>query len=515
MTDDGHDRDDGPISAAWLAVALGIFAVAGAVGVAWRPMNGDASWYVYIAGRFLDGDRPYVDLIDTNPPLILWVNMGVVALARTIGMAPLVAYHTFVFGLIGASLALAWRTSRGLPESLRRASLAGFGYMLLVGVGPAFGQREHLALALVLPYAYAASAEARGERSMRGPAIVVGLLAGVGFSMKPFFVFAGLAVELFLAARRGLRVWLRPEALAMAAVVFVDGVFLLILTPEYLDVARRFAPLYPAHNPLGSTLVASSWRLWIVAAAIGLAWAACRRRAPGWAEVVLLLDVWMTAAVYLTGKGWGYHWFPALAISWSIGIGAAAMLLVRVAGRRTWMLGAAMVGPCPDPDGARPPGDRRAAPRRRDGPDRPRRVAPGRRRARPLPLAPQGVPDGERVGRDLGDAAPDALADRGGLPGGDLGLRPLSQARRDASRGAASSSARSRPSFLAHRPKLLLVDDDPPTPLLTGFRYLDYFSLDPAVARALRGYEFVERTPSFVVYRRRDGKSDAIASALP
>ncbi len=503
MTDDGLDRDDGPISAAWLAVALGIFAVAGAVGVAWRPMNGDASWYVYIAGRYLDGDRLYVDLIDTNPPLILWLNMGVVALARTIGAAPLVAYHAFVFGLIGASLALAWRTSRGLPEVLRRASLAAFGFMLLVGVGPAFGQREHLTMALILPYAYAASAEARGERSPRRLAIVTGLLAGVGFSMKPFFLFAGLAVELFLAARRGVRVWLRPEALAMTAVIFVYGLLLLLLTPQYLDVARRFAPLYPAHNPMGSTLVASSWRLGIVAAAIGLAWVACRRRAPGWAEVVLLLDVWLTVAVYLTGKGWDYHWFPTLAISWSIGIGSAAMLLTRAAGRRTWMLGAAGAALVLIPTAL---GLQETAARLPD-------VETGRivrAESRPgdavLALSPwlhKAFPMVNESGVTWGMRHPMLWQIAAFYPEGTwaAGRYHEPDAMPAAERRFFGEVAAD---FLARRPKLLLVDDDPPTPLLAGFRYLEYFALDPAVARALREYEFVERTPSFVVYRRRE-----------
>jgi hypothetical protein len=59
--------------------------------------------------------------------------------------------------------------------------------------------------------------------------------------------------------------------------------------------------------------------------------------------------------------------------------------------------------------------------------------------------------------------------------------------------------------FVKSRPALLLVDEDPPTPLHGGFHYLDYFGADPAFAWALRDYERVARTPSFVIYRRRPG----------
>ena len=78
-----------PVPRTWLVVALAVFTAAGVAEVAWRPMNGDASWYVYVAGRLLDGDRAYVDLVDTNPPLILWLNIGVVAAGRAIGLMPL------------------------------------------------------------------------------------------------------------------------------------------------------------------------------------------------------------------------------------------------------------------------------------------------------------------------------------------------------------------------------------------------------------------------------------------
>lgn len=507
-------NDAATIPPAWLMVALGVFALAGAAAVALRPMNGDASWYVYIAGRFLDGDRPYVDLIDTNPPLILWLNMGVVALARLLGAAPLAAYPIFVFGVVGLGLALAWRTSRGLPDSLRQTSLAAFGFFLLVGVGPAFGQREHLMLALILPYAYASAAEARGERCPRGLGIVTGGLAGVGFALKPFFLPAGIAVELFLMARRGARVWLRPQALAMLFVVVAYAVLLLVETPQYLDVARRFAPLYPAHNPMGSTLVARSWQLGIVAAAIGLAWSTCRRRVPGWSEVFLLLDVWLTAAVYLTGKGWDYHWFPPLAISWSIAIGAAALHLERAWPLRPrWMAAVATVlviaptalalqeaaSRLPDRATGRvvreetEPGDAVLV------------LSPWLHKSFPMIIE-------SRVRWSL--RYPMLLQIAAFYPEGTWspGLYRDREQMTPTEREFVGEVAAD---FLKSRPMLLLVDDDPPTPLHRGFRYLDYFSRDPSFARAARDYEFVTRTPSFAIYRRRAVKPGDIVSTSP
>jgi hypothetical protein len=509
-----RDREVGDatiLPGAWLPAALGFFALAGIAEVAWRPMNGDASWYVYIAGRYLDGDRPYVDLVDTNPPLILWLNMAVVAVARAIHVPPLVAFGAFAFIIVGLSLGLAWLAGGGLPASLRRASLAAFGYMLLVGVGSAFGQREHLMTALVLPYAYAASAAARGERTPRGLAIAVGLLAGVGFALKPFFVLAAAAVELFLAARRGLRVWLRPEALAMAGVGLAYAVALITLAPEYFDVARRFAPLYPAHNPMGSTLVANSWRLGIVAAGVGLAWGACRKRAPGWAEVFGLLDLWLTAAVYLTGKGWDYHWFPPLALSWSIGLCAVALMLATTPVPKRRLIALASVGLVLAPTTL---SLQETASRRRDF-DTARLVREGTHPGDAVfvlsPWIHKAFPMVMEAGVVWGSRHPMLWQVAAFYP--DECWKPGQYHSPAAMPGAEKRFfGEVVADFLQSRPSLLLIDDDPPRPLLAGFRYLDYFALDPAFARAMKEYEFVARTPSFAVYRRRTTSDGLVGS---
>jgi hypothetical protein len=341
-------------------------------------------------------------------------------------------------------------------------------------------------------------------------------MAGVGFALKPFFVPAALAVELILAARRGPRVWIRPQALAMAAVVFVYGVCLLAFTPQYLDVALRFAPLYPAHNPIGSTLVANSWRLLLVVGSIALAWGVCRRQARGWAEVFLLLDAWLTAAVYLTGKGWDYHWFPPMAISWAMAMGAASMVVEAWEEMRRRLLiasvaGLVLIAPALAlQETASRLADRETGLIVRSG-TRPGDavfvLSPWLHKSFPMVIE-SGVTWGSRYPMLLSIAA---FYPEGTWTAGHYhALEGMSEPER---RFVGEVSA----DFLRSRPALLLVDDDPPTPLHPGFRYLDYFSLDPAFARALEGYEFLARTPSFVVYRRRDAKNQprAVVSSNP
>jgi hypothetical protein len=283
-------------------------------------------------------------------------------------------------------------------------------------------------------------------------------------------------------------------------VVLVYGTLLLILTPQYLEIARRFAPLYPAHNPMGSILVANSWRLLIVIAASGLAWGACIRTARGWAEVFVLLDAWLTSAVYLTGKGWDYHWFPPLAISWSIGLGAAALLAEGWGRSRRRLVVAALVVVPPAlslQETASRLSDRETGRVVRSA-TRPGEavfvLSPWLHKAFPMTIE-SGVTWGLRYPMLLPIAAfyPEGSWAAGRYHRVDAMSEPE---RRFVGEVTAD--------FLKSRPRLLLVDDDPPTPMHPGFRYLDYFAGDPAFARAMKEYEFLARTPSFTVYRRRD-----------
>ncbi len=280
------------------------------------PTNFDVAWYLYAAGRVLDGARLYVDIVEVNPPLILALSMTVEAVARLLGIPALVLFPLVVLGLIAVSLALCARlTATLLPAGLGRVAILAQAYFLLVHVRPMFGQREHLLLILILPYLHAAAERARGGTLSRPLGIGTGLLAGVGFGLKPFFLPTFAAVELYLLSRRGGRIAMRDQALAVVGVLLLYAGAVVVLTPEYFPLARACARIYRAYQPYGALLGPSSWRLVIVAVAI--AWARVRVRglAAEWTDILSVTVLGLTCAVYLQGKGWLYHWYPAVAVS--------------------------------------------------------------------------------------------------------------------------------------------------------------------------------------------------------
>ena len=159
-------------------------------------LNHDVAWYCYVAGRVLDGAMPYVDVIDMNPPLAAYLCIPAAALARMLHGPDILVFNVYVCSLALVSLILSHavlRRSAIFPRpALRRFLLAILIYVLVAAPGPAFGQREHFLVLALLPYLLAGASRAVG-RPLGGPSLfVLGLLAGVGVSLKPYFLLAPL-----------------------------------------------------------------------------------------------------------------------------------------------------------------------------------------------------------------------------------------------------------------------------------------------------------------------------------
>ena len=60
-------------------------------------VNHDAAWYLYMVDRWFDGAVLYRDVIDTNPPLIVWLSTVPVAIARWFGGTATALFKAYVF----------------------------------------------------------------------------------------------------------------------------------------------------------------------------------------------------------------------------------------------------------------------------------------------------------------------------------------------------------------------------------------------------------------------------------
>jgi hypothetical protein len=98
-----------------------------------------------------------------------------------------------------------------------------------------FGEREHLCMMMVMPYVFVLGRRLGNKTVHTGLAFVAGLMAGVGFAIKPFFLIPLVTFELYVISHdRKLAV--RTETVIILAIMigYLGSVFLLL--PDYIYV---------------------------------------------------------------------------------------------------------------------------------------------------------------------------------------------------------------------------------------------------------------------------------------
>lgn len=328
----------------WLAPVLG----AGILLLGFLPLvtleaDSDIAWLIHAAGRVLEGARYGVEVVEVNPPLILWFSMLPVLLARVVPLPVTALYHALVTALVIASTLQASRLLRRHPL-VGPAGAAGWCGLLVLAVlmlpaGIAFGQREHLAVVLMLPWLLATGARTGGQPLGPRAAAAAGVVAGLGIALKPYFLAPLLLVEL-AAWRRGARPG-RPESAAIVVTGAAYAALALAIHPEWLDSARRLAPLYRAYlvpsiaqfTAPGTVAIAA----FAVLAAVWWILAPSRPAPARWSTPLAAAAAGFALSALLQWKVWPYLFVPVTILS-TLALG---LLAIESAGRSGRPLGTA------------------------------------------------------------------------------------------------------------------------------------------------------------------------------
>ncbi|HEX3235434.1 MAG TPA: hypothetical protein VHR41_14640 [Gemmatimonadales bacterium] len=284
------------------------------------PPSPDVAFYMFGAQRVLQGSRLYRDLIDLNPPLIFWLNIPPALMAGALHLSPLAVYRFSVTLVLISVLAVSQDSLRRICQDSGELSRASINAMLVFALlalpGEAFGQREHLMFALALPYILCVVAQASSPEPVRS-GWLIGLLAGIGFSLKPYFLILWVVLEVWLRRKAPATRLARSELLATALVVLAYGLAVCFLTPEYFTVVRVLGEAYRKYMslPVVSTLVVGEGST--IPLLTLLVYATVSRRAanPVLVQALALALASLLLAAALQQKGWWYHFYPSSAVS--------------------------------------------------------------------------------------------------------------------------------------------------------------------------------------------------------
>lgn len=158
-------------------------------------INADVAFLAWAAKLMLGGAVYGVDVYEVNPPLAYMIYAPAALMAEVTGFD--FALKLWVGLLAGLSVLVFWQCCDRQFRLALTVTLAVCGVFMLPSQ---FGQREHVSFLLVAPYV-------AGPSRSRSIGTLSGLMAGVGFALKPYFLIP-LALVFATRRRTGREEWI-------------------------------------------------------------------------------------------------------------------------------------------------------------------------------------------------------------------------------------------------------------------------------------------------------------------
>ncbi len=217
-------------------------------------LNGDTSWLLHAGERLLQGGDYLHDFFEVNTPMAIFVYLPAVLLTKFTHLSFIITLPVYVFFLASLSLVfctiLSTKIFKAKQTGTAKYFLVALAFVFILLPASQFGQREHLLVLLATPYLLLTVMRVAGTSCNQLLTLLIGLLAGVGFVIKPYFILLWLADELYLLYKNKTILFydfmalLRPEFFAVIFVFILYGIAILLITPEYvtqvLPVILRF-----------------------------------------------------------------------------------------------------------------------------------------------------------------------------------------------------------------------------------------------------------------------------------
>ncbi|MBN8662011.1 MAG: hypothetical protein J0M35_16705 [Candidatus Obscuribacter phosphatis] len=306
-----------------------------------HPLTGqsDQCMYLSMAELLLQGRVPYVQCFDNNPPLIIYLNVIPVVVAKCFALPLTLAFNLSVTILAAFSSALSlaalWLSRRQVVifVSLSLAVLLFASFNLSLDLD--YGQREHLFLLLYFPFFVwrllrAEQFSAKESVFSKTFAALLGLGAALGLALKPYFVLMAAFVEMILLAssfsnrdgdfRGRLASLLKPECLALYLGLSIYALHFLFLPASMrIGLFQFVLPIYQAGYDYYTNSflfnLTSFWRtdflLLAFASLLTLYILPRARVTTAIISIAFAALAWIATAVYFyAGQSWQYHLLP-------------------------------------------------------------------------------------------------------------------------------------------------------------------------------------------------------------
>lgn len=202
----------------------------------------DQSMYLYAGQLILDGQIPFKDFFDINPPLIMYVNAGIVYFSKMFQVSPISFFKVFVLGIYSLLFFTSYKFFQSLFPLRRKDFYVFFLLITLMLVTHVFyyfwGQRDEIFAVSLMPYLLLKCFRLKNIRENTFPRIhplVLGFVTGclgIAVCLKPYFFLHVIGVEaiFFFHLKNKLR-FITAEIIGILIILLTYLGFLLAL-PE-------------------------------------------------------------------------------------------------------------------------------------------------------------------------------------------------------------------------------------------------------------------------------------------
>ncbi len=192
------------------------------------------------AEKMLQGETYGHDIFEPNPPLIFYLNMLPIAITKLTGIKIIYTLRFYLISLIFiSSVSSFYLFKKIFQPSTRMARIMFYAlsFIFLLLPSGAFGQREHLMVVFSTPYILLAVCRLSNLSVPQYFAFLMGLMAGIGFSIKPFFLPIYCLIELFFIYKeRNFWGWVRIESITALSFILLYNISVLLFCPVYLHM---------------------------------------------------------------------------------------------------------------------------------------------------------------------------------------------------------------------------------------------------------------------------------------
>jgi len=306
-------------------------------------INHDVTLFLEIGNRILDGQTPYVDFYEINFPMIQYISAIYVLVSRITGVHLIIVTHIMVWLLIGFSALSLYFLARRITDDkhlpyILPTMLIVYSTALHIPFNDTshYGQRDHIFILLFLPFVLIRIQQWGADHNRgRWWRFIYGIIAGIGVSIKPFFVIISIILELYgFSQHRDWKRLFRAETVGFGLVALVHIVYFIIFpdirnglfdilsaSSAYVDFAHR-----NDSNPFINWIVLDHIRnalfvfimMWIF-----------KYSSAKTALLVRTLCIVMVAGIFTFSiqRGYNYHLIPYHTILWILILYALARFL--------------------------------------------------------------------------------------------------------------------------------------------------------------------------------------------